>query len=109
MPQTVISVKCNDQVLTPVDTPVIAAGGINENKMFFEFCPLWDGFTKKVVLKYNKSITKEAEVDADNACIVPPEVVAQPGYMFFGVYGVNEAGVQRTSTVIKYKIEKGAI
>lgn len=109
MAQTIITVKCNDQVLTPIETPIIAAGGINENILSFEFCPLWEGFTKKAVFKYNKSVTKEADVDTDNTCIVPPEVVAQPGYMFFGVYGVNSSGVKRTSTVIKYKIEKGAV
>lgn len=109
MPQTIISVKCTDQVLTPIDTPIIAAGGVDENKITFDFCSKWDGFTKKAVFRYNKSVTAEADVGADNSCIVPPEVTAQAGYMFFGVYGVNEAGVKRTSTVIKYKIEKGAV
>ena len=109
MPQTIISVQCTDQALTPIDTPVIAAGGVNENKIAFEFCSKWDGFTKKAVFRYNKTITAEADIDEDDTCIIPPEVTAQPGYMFFGAYGENEEGIRRTTTVVKYKIEKGAV
>lgn len=109
MPQTIIRVKCTDQALTPIDTPIIAAGGVDEDKISFEFCPLWEGFTKKAVFRYNKSVTAEAELGEDDTCIIPPEVIAQPGYIFFGVYGINGAGIRRTSTVIKYNIAKGAI
>jgi hypothetical protein len=108
MPQTIISVKCTDQVLTPIDTPIIAAGGVDENKIAFDFCSKWDGFTKKAVFRYNKSVTAEADVGEDNSCIVPPEVTAQHGKIFFGVYGVNAEGVRRTSTLLKYTIVQGA-
>lgn len=109
MPQTIISVKCVDQELTPIDTPIIAAGGVDEDKISFEFCSKWGGFTKKAIFRYHKSVTAEAEIDENGTCIIPSEVIAQPGYMFFGVYGVNAEGVRRTSTVVKYKIEKGAV
>ena len=109
MPQTIISVKCTDQVLTATNTPSIASGGINENKVVFDFCPLWDGFTKKAVFRFNGENPVETDIGEDNICLVPNEVVAKPGNLFFGVYGVNDKGVRRTSTVIKYRIVQGAV
>ena len=108
MPQTIISVKCTDQVLTLVEAPTIAAGGINENKIAFDFCSKWDGFTKKAVFRVQKSIVMEADIGEDDSCIIPPEITAQQGHIFFGVYGINENDVRRTSTVLKYKIVQGA-
>lgn len=109
MPQTIISVKCTDQVLTLVDTPVIAAGGINEDKIVFEFCPLWNGFTKTAAFWLDKGAPYESVVDTENSCIIPSEVLVKQGNLFFGVYGINQEGIKRTSTILKYKIEKGAV
>lgn len=108
MAQTTILVKCIDQALVPTTTPIIAAGGVEEDKIIFDFCPLWVGFTKKVVFKYNETCSIEIDIDADNSCVIPTEVVAQPGIISFGVYGTNDVGIRRTSTVIEYIIAKGA-
>lgn len=109
MAQTVISAKCVDQALTLIDAPIIAAGGVEEDKITFDFCVLWDGFAKKAVFRYNESSTVVVDIDDGGACIIPSEVIAHPGDIYFGVYGVNEEGVRRTSTVVKYNIAKGAM
>ena len=108
MAQTIISVKCVDQALVLRGTPIIASGGLDEEKISFDFCPLWNGFTKKIVFKYDEASSIEVDIDANNSCVIPAQVVAKPGTISFGVYGTNSDGVRRTSTVIEYTIAKGA-
>lgn len=105
---SVIKVSCKDQMLTVTDAPKIASGGLYENKMAFEFCEKWDGFAKtgvfyNVPYKPYKNIIGE-----DGLCVVPPEVTAKKGNMYFGVIGVNAEGITRTSLVISYFIDEGA-
>lgn len=107
--QTIVKVKCIDQVLEVLEAPVIASGGFYEDKILFEFGPLWDGFTKIATFYIKKDETYYAEVDFDNYCIIPHEVLEKAGNMFFGVMGVNTEEITRTSEVIKYKIVQGAI
>jgi hypothetical protein len=109
MAQTVIKIKCTDQVLETIEAPVIASGGFKSEKVHFEFCTLWDGFTKTAIFYVKKSEVYHAVLSADNTCIIPHEVLEKQGNMFFGVLGVNASGITRTSEVIKYKIVQGAI
>lgn len=95
-------------MLTVTDAPRIASGGLYENNIAFEFCEKWDGFTKTGVF-YNVPYKPYKNViDEDGLCIIPPEVTAKTGNMFFGVVGVNEQGITRTSLVIPYHIDEGA-
>ena len=75
MAQTIIKVKCTDQTLEITEAPVIASGGFWEDKVMFEFCPLWDGFTKTATFYIKKGETYYAEVDTDSTCIIPHEVL----------------------------------
>ena len=109
MAHTIIEIKCVDQALIPMVTPIVAAGGVKEDKIIFSFCPLWDGFVKTAVFWLDKGEPYEAVVDAENGCVIPSEALIKNGNLFFGVYGVNADGIKRTSEIIKYKIEKGAI
>ena len=109
MEYTIIKVRCIDQALIPTVAPTIAAGGVLEDKVIFEFCPLWDGFIKTAVFWLDKGEPYEAALDAENSCVIPFEALTNAGHMFFGVYGINADGVKRTSEVIKYKIVQGAI
>lgn len=109
MAQTTIKIKCTDQKLDAIEAPIVASGGFNENKVHFEFCPLWDNFTKTATFYVKKNEVYTAAVDSSGTCIVPNEVTANPGNMFFGVFGVKQDGTTRTSEVIKYKIVQGAI
>ena len=109
MPKTIIKVQCKDQVIQLVETPVIASGGYNEDKVIFDFCSLWDTFTKTAVFYIKKDEVYNVLLDDDNSCIVPSEVIQSPGKFFFGVFGVNSSGITRTSEVAKYQVSQGAI
>ena len=57
MAQTVIRISCIDQTLKIVEAPIIASGGVKDSKIIFEFCHLWDGFTKTAVFLKSKEHT----------------------------------------------------
>lgn len=106
---SIIKVSCIDQVLTMTNTPVIASGGVQEDQVTFSFCPLWEGYYKTAVFWRNEAEAYHVVLDDTYTCTVPREVLVADGPMFFGVFGVNDAGVQRTSEVLRYNIVKGAI
>ena len=106
---TVIKVKCIDQVLSLEHTPVIASGGLYEDFVEFEFCSKWDGLEIMAVFWRDEKDAYHVLLDEANSCQVPPEVTADEGLIHFGVFGVDAAGKQRTSNVLTYRVEKGAI
>lgn len=106
---TQIKVKCIDQTLTLVSTPLIASGGINEDIVEFTFCEKWNGFSKTAVFYRSPQNVYYSLVDGDGTCIIPQEVLGEDGTLYFGVFGSNSGGVTRTSEVIKYLVKKGAI
>lgn len=107
MGKTLIHVDCVDQRLFVSSAPIIASGGRNEDEIEFNFCPLWDGFEKTAVFYRDKSAVYHAIV-SENRCIIPHEVLADEGWIYFGVFGVKD-DITRTSEIMKYHIIKGAI
>ena len=106
---TIIQVKCTDQVLTYENTPIIASGGVKEDHIQFTFCEKWDGLTKTAVFWRSEKEVYHVMLDESDGCAVPPEVLASAGVMYFGVFGVSSEGKQRTSEVLRYNVENGAI
>lgn len=106
---TTIRVVCTDQVLTYENTPMIASGGLEENFVQFSFCNQWDGFEKTAVFWRSETEAYHNLLDVSNSCQLPPEVTAIDGVIYLGVFGVDADGRQRTSNVLTYRIEKGAI
>ena len=104
---TNINVQCTDQRLRITDQPLIASGGVNEDVVNFTFDSSWDGFTKTAVFYQTEDAVYHMLV-VNDSCSIPHEVLAEPGYLLFGVFGVN-GDVIKTSEVLKYKIERGAI
>lgn len=107
MGKTVIKVSCIDQRLTKQNYPILASGGKNEDEIEFSFCPLWDGFEKAATFRLNDGEAYHAVV-SENRCIIPHEVLADAGWIEFGVFGVKD-GITRTSENLKYRVVKGAI
>lgn len=107
MGKTIITVGCIDQRLVIVSAPVLASGGRNEDEMLFEFCSLWDGFTKTAVFYRTEDEVFHAKVTNDK-CVIPHEVLTSEGWLYFGVFGVK-GDITRTSEVIRYKVTKGAL
>ena len=106
---TIVKVRCTDQVLTFENTPVIASGGLEEDFVSFSFCGKWDGLGKTAVFWRSESDPYHVLLDEDDCCQIPPEVLMQDGVIYFGVFGVNAEGKQRTSEVLRYNIAKGTI
>lgn len=107
MQKTTIRVICSDQQLVAVAAPTLASGGINEDRIEFEFCPLWDGLEKTAIFYRDKDAIFHVPLEND-ACIIPHEVLADEGWMYFGVFGCLD-DVRRTSMILKYRVEEGAI
>ncbi len=104
---TLIKVECTDQVLRLTQTPTIASGGVKEDTVEFAFDSLWDGFDLAAVFYCGEKEVYHVGI-VDNCCIVPREVLANPGYFYLGVMGVKD-GVTRTTNVLSYRVEAGAI
>lgn len=107
--QTIVTVKCLDQALQLINAPRIASGGVNDVRAEFEFCPLWADLVKAAVF-YTDPKTVYKQILEDDACDVPQEVLAAPGLMYMGVFGVDAAGsIVRTSVILVLTVEEGAI
>lgn len=104
---TIINAQCVDQALTITNLPKIASGGSNEVRVEIKFCELWDGLGKVAVF-YRKKNKVFHVVLEDDACLVPWEVLTEPGTVHFGVIGAT-TGITRTSDVVALKVEQGAI
>lgn len=108
MGNTLIKVDCVDQRLIPENMPVIASGGQNEDRIEFNFCSLWDGFEKTAVFYRDADKAVYHIPLVNDACVIPHEVLADAGWMYFGVFGVL-GDARRTSGIAKYRVEQGAI
>lgn len=104
---SVLKLKCVDQVITIMTTPLIASGVKEVIELQVDFNNAWDSFGKTAVF-YRDDTKVYHVVMVDNKCIIPHEVLETDGVMYLGVFGVH--GNQRlTSNVLRYKIVKGAI
>lgn len=105
---SVISVKGVDQKLFITDAPAIASGGVNEDYVKFQLDSHWDGFTLTAIYYVDENNVYKTLVDDDGLSVIPKEVLALEGKMFFGLMGAK-GDVVRTSTVLAYCISQGAL
>ena len=106
---TIIQVKTADQVLSAVLVPKLAPHNQNSVKLTVDFDSAWDGYGKSAVF-YTKSNPTPFEkvLDANDACLVPPEVLAEPGYLFITVKGVKTSNNSvKASARLKLKVSEG--
>lgn len=106
---TIIKLRCIDQVLTFDSTPLIASGGVEEDRVQVEFCPKWDGLVKTAVFWRNEKEAFHVLLDEDDSCAIPKEVIIDEGRIYLGFFGVSAEEKQRTSQVLAYNVVKGAI
>lgn len=107
MGKTLIKIDCVDQRLLVSSGPIIASGGRNEDEIEFNFCSLWNGFEKTAVFYRDKNSTYHVVISG-NRCVIPREILADEGWMYFGVFGVKD-DITRTSEIMRYRIAEGAI
>lgn len=106
---TIIKVRCIDQVLTFENTPVIASGGLEVDYVSFSFCSKWADLTRTAVFWRSEAEAYHVLLDESNLAAIPREVLTQEGMIYFGVFGVNDAGKRRPTNVLSYRVGKGAI
>lgn len=107
MGTTLIKAKVTDQILEFTLKPMVASGGVNEDVIEFEFDELWDGFDTVAVFYRSKREVFHKKI-VDNRCTVPSEVLRAQGGFFVGVMGVKD-NITRTTNVLRYELEHGAI
>lgn len=107
MGTTLIKAKVTDQILEFTLKPIVASGGMNEDVIEFEFDELWDGFDTVAVFYRSKREVFHKKI-VDNKCTVPSEVLRAQGVFYTGVMGVKD-NVTRTTNVLRYELEHGAI
>ena len=107
--KTNIQIQCIDQTLMITNEPIVASGGVNEDTVTFDFCPLWDGLVKTAVFFADRKPEDIYEVVlSEDSCVIPHEVLSDEGVLNIGVRGMSDDVVIRTTHIVKYKIVKGA-
>ena len=107
---TLIELATNDQKLMVLERPIIASGDKKSVKIKVQFDSTWDGFARSASFftEVNPNTIYE-QVLVDDMCIVPHEVLAEPGVIFIGVRGVIDADEAiKTSALVSYRIKQGA-
>lgn len=107
MGTTLIKAKVTDQIFEFTLKPMVASGGVNEDVIEFEFDELWDGFDTVAVFYRSKREVFHIKI-VGNRCTIPSEVLRAQGVFYVGVMGVKD-NVTRTTNVLRYEIEHGAI
>lgn len=105
MNKTTMKARVSDQHLILLNEPLIASGGVDEVKICFEFCNLWDGCGKTAVF-YRDPETVFHVAIVEGQVTVPNEVLADAGSFYFGVMG--SASNIRTTEVLRVKVVDGA-
>lgn len=106
MNKTVITAHVIDQTLHLVTCPRIASGGVDEVKIRFDFCSLWDGCGKIAVFYRDPEVVYHVPI-VDGVATVPHEVLADAGHFYIGVMGA--ADNIRTTEVLRVRVVQGAI
>ena len=105
-----ITVTLHDQTAIFTDTPNIFSGDVNINTVKFTFDDTWDDFDDKTAVFYNDvKISYPVILDNNNTAVVPSAVINKDCTLYFGVIGTKDNGNVKTSSVLSYKIDRGAI
>lgn len=106
---TRISLVATDQLLSVALQPKVASGDQNSVELHVDFDSEWDGYGKSAVFFTSDNDTVFESPLTDGNCVIPHEVLANPGILYIGIRGVNSGNnAVKTSSLVKYKIAEGA-
>ena len=106
---TKIVAQVFDQTLRVTNIPKLASGGENEVRVEVTFDTLWTGFGKTAIFyRENKKNQVYHVVMKSDSCIIPREVMVEPGVVCFGILGTSGSTV-RTTEVVALTVAQGAI
>lgn len=106
---TTIYATASDQVLMATTAPKLACNNRNSVRLNVSFSYHWDTFTGRSAVFYTSNDPTPYEVPFSGSyCTIPHEVLADEGFLYIFVRGVNSStkGVKST-TPIQYKINPG--
>lgn len=102
-----INIKCVDQVLNFENMPIITSGNQNVDKVHFDFCNLWDGFTKVAIFFQQKGELSYSLINADGTCNVPNSIMKMTGNIYICASGTSPNKEVRTTNILSYRIDEG--
>ena len=104
---TTITARVIDQTLQITNIPKLASGGENDVRVEVSFDSLWSGFGKTAIFYRTENQVYHVVMVSDT-CLIPREVLAEPGKLYFGILGTSGATV-RTTEVVTFNVVQGAI
>lgn len=106
-----LTVNVNDQALTITNSVLIASGGSGDDTVQFTFTGThWNGFTMSGVFYRRENVLQyHGLLDENDVCTIPNQVLLDRGTIYIGLIGTNVDGVVKTSEVLRFYIEEGAI
>lgn len=104
---TTIKAYCIDRTLHISSIPPITSGGENDTCIEVSFDAAWDGYAKTATF-YRKKNKVFHVVMTNDACVIPREVMAEPGTLYFSIIGTT-TGSTRTATEVALTVEQGAV
>lgn len=103
-----LEVNCKNQTLEWAQDPTeMYSGNIKIDSVTFNFCELWDGYTKTAIFYQDKNKVINVLLDETNACMIPPEVTERKGHVYIGVFGVK-GECRRTTAVTSFYLKEGS-
>lgn len=103
---TQIKAHVVDQALQLYNLPRLASGSVKALEICCDFCAKWEGCGKTAVFYREGGDVYHVPVAAGVAT-VPHEVLAEEGFFYFGIMGVDD--IIRTTEVIRVEVVQGAI
>lgn len=107
MQYTQIQARVTGQRMEMVNVPTLIAGSIEVYQIKASFCSRWDGMAKTAVFS-RKDADPIPRLMVDDAVIVPPEVLEEDGFVFFGIFGTLDTQTLPTETW-QLTVQKGTI
>ena len=105
-----IEVTLYDQTAIFTNTPDIFSGDIDVDIVKFTFDNSWNVYNKKTAIFYNDpKKSYPVFLDDTNTAVIPSELIDRGTKLYFGVIGTNSNSEVKTSSILSYRIERGAI
>ena len=105
-----IEVSIYDQTEIFTSTPDIFSGDVGTDTVKFTFDSSWNTFDEKTAIFYNEPKKSYPVIlDNTNIAVIPSEVIDRKITLYFGVIGTNSNGNVKTSSILSYRVERGAI
>ena len=99
-----------DQHLVLINQPAVVTGCIRSVQIYVKLDGYWDGYEVWATFfrDDDQDFILDRQLDADGFCLVPAEMMEVPCTLNIGVWGKDEDGRVKASTMIKYRIRWGS-